>query len=758
MSIHKAAGSARWLRPVLSVIAAIVVGSGISELAFRQRDGGAFPHLNVYKADPVLGVRLRPGETERVSFGGNPATEVRINADGFRGAELPAPGSDEVLVVGDSQVFGLGVEEGETFSARLGALLGGASTVATVVNAGVPTYGPLEYEKVIAEQLAKRRPKRVLYVVNLANDLFEAERPNTERHAVWDGWAVRKETAPVHVAWFPWRDFLFRKSHAIFALRRAIYRSHAPGPVQSLPSEGTWRDIADAAARAAAEHQEVKADDRRLREMHQVHLRQATDAARKAHIQEEDLAARYINLGVPSVESELGMALRASRAEPGDIVGVDGLNDGGGEYAREVYATAGMILEGARVRQRIERSLREKAKSSEKIAADVNPVLDRAEAAARAVEQVRKEALPELRAWSSLAPSLRRTKALCDAAGATLHVVALPLDVQVSADEWRKYGRAPIDLAPSRVLVDDLLDTAKALDLRAVDLTAPLRAAEPGAFLDHDLHMSPKGHNAVAAALAAALLAPEPMPAPKPGLPPGRTFPAGLGTLRWPWSRAPSEGNSMLSAGFWEVKLAGDKIDCTTFLRDDWLTLHCTNMGPERPVPVGVRVQSAPLGESVVFPTGNKTATSAPSGLAVMVPLVRGQATIVDLRWPRFSRRFEVTWGDGALPTVASSALPAGAASIPDLPAMPVWRGGCDKEAEAAGLTMLPDNPACAAAYPDDCARRVACLQSDPSAPPACPAGSAPVGAFQRCKPLCAAEHPCAAGACVPYQGASVCL
>jgi hypothetical protein len=186
-------------------------------------------------------VRLRPNATERVSFGGNPVTSVRINATGFRGADWPAPADDELVVVGDSQAFGLGVEEFETFAAGLAAAL-----KKPVLNAAVPTWGPPEYEKILDELTAKRPPKTVLYVVNLVNDLFEARRPNTERHVVWDGWAVRKETAPDHVRSFPGRAWLFRDSHAVFALRQSLFRATSGGEAfaqRAVASEGGARTI-----------------------------------------------------------------------------------------------------------------------------------------------------------------------------------------------------------------------------------------------------------------------------------------------------------------------------------------------------------------------------------------------------------------------------------------------------------------------------------------------------------------------------------
>ena len=113
---------------------------------------GAFPHANFYVPDEELGVRLEPGATMRFQLGDNPVSEIRVNADGYRGDDWPLPGKDEILVVGDSQVFGLGVEGDETFSARLAEATG-----RTVLNGGVPTYGPAEYAAVALE-VARSRP------------------------------------------------------------------------------------------------------------------------------------------------------------------------------------------------------------------------------------------------------------------------------------------------------------------------------------------------------------------------------------------------------------------------------------------------------------------------------------------------------------------------------------------------------------------------------------------------------------------------
>src|SRR6185503_18063686 len=107
----------RWLVRAVKVLFGTLVGLALVEGIFRLRDSGAFPHLNVYEPDAELGVRLRPGATERTRVEPNPVTSVRINEHGLRGAPLALPMTNAVLVVGDSTAFGLGVEEDETFSA-----------------------------------------------------------------------------------------------------------------------------------------------------------------------------------------------------------------------------------------------------------------------------------------------------------------------------------------------------------------------------------------------------------------------------------------------------------------------------------------------------------------------------------------------------------------------------------------------------------------------------------------------------------------
>src|SRR4051812_38685964 len=112
-------GFRRYARRAVQGLLGLACGLGIAEGAFQLRDHGAFPHLNVYVADPAYGARLRAGATTRIAFGGSPVTSVAVHAGGFRGRNSdaePATQQNEVLFLGDSQTFGLGVNIEQAFA------------------------------------------------------------------------------------------------------------------------------------------------------------------------------------------------------------------------------------------------------------------------------------------------------------------------------------------------------------------------------------------------------------------------------------------------------------------------------------------------------------------------------------------------------------------------------------------------------------------------------------------------------------------
>jgi hypothetical protein len=349
------------LRRATVVMVAMLAGVLLSELAISAARGFAFPYLNIFEADERLGVRLQKDASTRTRSRTGRVTNVRTNADGFRGpawreADEVVPG--RVLLLGDSQVFGYGVEEADAMAARLHAITGGE-----VLCAAVPTWGPSEYARAARELVPRFRPEHVIFVGNLANDWLEARAPNTRRSTARDGWVTRVRAGVEPPVAFPGRQALLSRSQLVFLAR------------------------------------------------------------------------------------ELGVVLR-------------------------------------------ERGLPQNA----------------------AAEHLARNA-PRLRAHGEyktpLAPFIADVRDTCAAHGCRAHVAALPLDVLVADDEWQKYGTPARDLSAARALLSDLLTDSVRLGVPALTLFPVLRAASPGAFLQDDYHLSPRGHDAVARALASALRAEE---------------------------------------------------------------------------------------------------------------------------------------------------------------------------------------------------------------------------------------------------------
>ena len=755
----------RGLKIAGQVVLGLGLGLVIAELGFSWRDDGAFPHANFYVADAELGVRLAPGSTMRFQLRKNPLTTIHVNARGYRGGEWAAPADGEVIVVGDSQVFGLGVEDDATFSAGLARHAG-----RPVINGGVPTYGPMEYMAVARELLAERRAKTVVVVLNFVNDPFELGRPNRERHAVWDGWAVRRETAPAEVTQFPGRHWLYSRSHAVFAVRRWLHaRGGAPAPDGAelddpldfgTPSESGWRDLVVTTKQA---HEEVAGEQEKVASAladSQVRLARVDAEIAKKRVELDQLVSRETNFRFASWEHAI------ARGQPGDIV-----EDTRSESSRSVELTAVMIREAARKRQEaLDDILRAEQRAGEHAASDL-VTAEKNLAAERQQLRGRIAAGPTL---SSRPPSqfreyLRDFKSMCEQQGAELVVVALPIDVQVDRGEWAKYGvtEGP-DMSDSLVLIDDLVADARDLGLRALDATLALRAAEPGAFLDHDIHMTAKGHAALAEALAGALAAPVPAPLrlPDPGLPAGMTFVP-------PDSEWHSRDSILL--------LDGRRFGCHAMVVRGWLRVQCSIQMARGPLR-GVEVRAGG--------TPATMAMHAADSLSLVAPLRVGEPISARFYWEKVAADFELSWArdsngeqqfkaemierpgvepPGGGPSAAVEGLckcrqDTGFSNVCIYPfdesgelkkarGMPDCRNACT---ELWGDSRLAE--ACTRTFPDDCVSRLACVQNDPLFAPVCPEGQVHAFASNACFPVCDPVRTCAAGNCVPWQNGSVCL
>jgi len=406
-----------------------------------------------------------------------------------------------------------------------------------------------------------------------------------------------------------------------------------------------------------------------------------------------------------------------------------------------------------------------------------------------------------------------------EAGGAELVVVALPLDVQVADAEWAKYKAAPVDMTESRALLGDLVADAHARGVRAVSVLPALAAAEPGAFLNGDLHMSAKGTAAVAGAIAATLAAPAPVVKPGPGFPVGR-------------SRMPEWDEAALAD---EISVAGSTRNrCSTRRIREWLAVDCSrrnDSASDTGEPPELRLVAAPL---------ESAWTRRHATTSVLVPLIPGYDVTIDFRWAKAAPRPMQAYGDmlrtlptdpllGTLSPAANAdlqaALGAGSsgtlgdalaqvsprtftvssaapAPVPSPSAAPVdvhttalladdpWQDGrhesltvhwsgdsptirFEPATVAFHATERPgpsgacladrsyldawfnESRGCAATY-SACDDLVRCAQG--ALPPTCPTGTAPVGGPGWCYALCDAANPCAEGRCTAWDGGHVCM
>ncbi len=215
------------------------------EGAARVLRRSAFPYLNLFEADARYGVRLHPRDQTRLRSRLGRVTDITTNDLGFRGKSWPPPVSQSVsgiLLLGDSQMFGYGVNEEDATAAKIEQRLG-----MPVLNASVPSWGPSESVLALSDLAPKYRPRFVLFVANAANDWFEWAVPNTRRTTARDGWASGDLALRSGLS-FPGREWLLSRSHLVFAARE-LWEHRAARSIGtgegSLPAETATQLVHD---------------------------------------------------------------------------------------------------------------------------------------------------------------------------------------------------------------------------------------------------------------------------------------------------------------------------------------------------------------------------------------------------------------------------------------------------------------------------------------------------------------------------------
>jgi hypothetical protein len=490
-------------RLALSVLLGLAGGLGVAEAVFRHRDGGAFPLVNVFERDELRGVRLSPGSATQVGRRGERVTHVRVNRDGYRGPEWPAPARDEVLIVGDSLSFGLGVEEDEALAARLHQ----ASPATPVLDASVPTYGPPEYLITMEQTLARRSPKTVVVVLNLINDLAEIDRPNAGRHTAVDGWAARREAAGT-IAPSPLRELLIQRSHAAFALWRWQRTREAAARDRAVES-----GLADLLRVAAGDDEARDRWDRGTRAIHERGTALAEARAELASsraqvvalVQKHAFTSAYSGLGA----REWGAYVRSAGEPEDQSFEVD--YGGCGFFLREGPRPRTSVIPGTRIRDDVESTLREQMRLSSWTSPawkqEVEEAFTRREAAASRLAELEAASPPPPpapRPPLPIAPFLERARAIAAAHGARLVVLPVPIDAQIAGEARARRGIEEAEVASLDRLEAEVVEAARAAGAIGVDPTAALKQAGAAAFLP-DGHLAAAGHEAAARAVAAAL-------------------------------------------------------------------------------------------------------------------------------------------------------------------------------------------------------------------------------------------------------------
>jgi lysophospholipase L1-like esterase len=176
----------------------------------------------VYRVDPEVRYVLWPNQKGWVDDG-----FVTTNSRGFRGGEtdIPKPqGRLRIVVIGDSVVFGMGVNDADTFSQQLEQRLRArhAEREIDVVNLGVPGYATRQEVALLERNLAILKPDIVLL------GFYENDLPDTIDDKTVTGTRINVSTPAdgqvLHMNSGPssWMERQARRSRAVYIASHAL--------------------------------------------------------------------------------------------------------------------------------------------------------------------------------------------------------------------------------------------------------------------------------------------------------------------------------------------------------------------------------------------------------------------------------------------------------------------------------------------------------------------------------------------------------
>ena len=201
-----------------------------AELVVRVVDGGAHDALHLFQVTdepPFMG--LSEG-SQRLRAPDGHVTTVQLDAEGQR---VPNATGATTLVVGDSQVLGLGVEGAQTFChlAR--------TPERPIACLGTPGWSLKDALDAAASwETTHAAPlRKVVVVLNESNDLHEAGQSIPRRHVIHGGWLLNRTEAPSW--WHSILDSPVGKSHLLV---RGLSQGMRTMPRPSGPDEVDYND------------------------------------------------------------------------------------------------------------------------------------------------------------------------------------------------------------------------------------------------------------------------------------------------------------------------------------------------------------------------------------------------------------------------------------------------------------------------------------------------------------------------------------
>lgn len=162
---------------VLTAIASIVFAVIVVEWGLRLYEGSVRAQESMDDGfvlfDRQLGWRLSPGWEGRHRHWDFDVV-YKVNSQGFRGKPVVRGRDDRVFFLGDSFTFGLGVNEGETFTDQLNSQF--TTPGIEFSNFGIPGYAT-DQQLLLLDRVLRYEPATLVWVVYLGNDLLDNRYP-----------------------------------------------------------------------------------------------------------------------------------------------------------------------------------------------------------------------------------------------------------------------------------------------------------------------------------------------------------------------------------------------------------------------------------------------------------------------------------------------------------------------------------------------------------------------------------------------------